>query len=331
MPVLDKKMFLRDLEIKLGAFVPANDIQQILTTAGEVLIDYEMTVAKETGADADSEDLLQYFLEAKRVEGRSESTIELYGRRIRRLKDFAKVSIAKMTVFHIRSYFSAEEKRGIKASTRENDRQIFSSFFGWLTRESLIEKNPMLNVAPVKQKKVKRKPFTAIEMTKLRRAALDPKSSRNMAIILFFASTGCRVSEVCGLNRDDIDMKEQCVTVLGKGDKERKVWFDDAAALYLSSYLAEREDEEEALFITKFRKRMQPGGVRGMMKELEKKSGVPNVHPHRFRRTRATTLIDHGMQIQNVSHLLGHEKIDTTMDYVYIDEQNVANDFRKYA
>ena len=331
MSVLDKKLFLRDLEIKLGAFVPANDIQQILNTAGEVLIDYDVTVTKETGTDADSDDLLQYFLDARRVEGRSEKTIEHYRRKIGKLKDFAKVPFTKMTVFHIRAYLSAEEKRGIKASTRENDRQIFSSFFGWLTRESLIEKNPMLNVSPVKQKKVKRKPFTSGEVAKIKRAAQNPNSSRNMAIILFFATTGCRVSEVCGLNRDDINMKEQCVTVLGKGDKERIVWFDEEAALYLSSYLAEREDDEDALFLGKFHERLTPGGIRYMMKQLGKKAGVTNVHPHRFRRTRATSLIDHGMQIQNVSHLLGHEKIDTTMNYVYIDEQNVANDFRKYA
>lgn len=236
-----------------------------------------------------------------------------------------------MTVYNIRSYLSAEEKRGVAASTRENRRQVLSSFFGWLSREGLIEKNPMLNVAPVKQKKVKRKPFSNREIAKLRRAALNPNDSRNMAIILFFASTGCRVGEVCKLNRDDIDMKEQSVTVLGKGDKERTVLFDDDAALYLSSYLSEREDDEEALFLGKFNERMTPGGMRYMMRQLGKKAGVTNVHPHRFRRTRATSLIDHGMQIQNVSHLLGHEKIDTTMKYVYIDEQNVATDYRKYA
>ena len=331
MAVLDKKQYLKELETKLGEFLPASEIQQILTAAGETLNNYDVQYTKTKDGDSDSEDLLKYFIEAKRVEGRSEKTIEQYTGIIRMLKEAENVPFTRMTVYNIRSYLSAEEKRGVAASTRENRRQVLSSFFGWLSREGLIEKNPMLNVAPVKQKKVKRKPFSNREIAKLRRAALNPNDSRNMAIILFFASTGCRVGEVCKLNRDDIDMKEQSVTVLGKGDKERTVLFDDDAALYLSSYLAEREDDEEALFLGKFNERMTPGGMRYMMRQLGKKAGVTNVHPHRFRRTRATSLIDHGMQIQNVSHLLGHEKIDTTMKYVYIDEQNVATDYRKYA
>jgi site-specific recombinase XerD len=149
-------------------------------------------------------------------------------------------------------------------------------------------------------------------------------------MISFLLSTGCRISEVCGLNRESVDLKNLECTVLGKGDKERTVFFDDVTAMLLNRYFSERKDNSPALFAGKGTDRMTPGGVRAKLKTIAQRAHVENVHPHRFRRTLATTLIDRGMDIQEVAALLGHEKLDTTLKYVYINKVNVKNAYKKY-
>ena len=144
-------------------------------------------------------------------------------------------------------------------------------------------------------------------------------------------ATGCRISEVCGLNRGDIDFTNRQCVVIGKGDKERTVYMDDVSTMLLQRYLKSRIDDCEALFIGKGTERMTPGGIRTMLKKLALKANVENVHPHRFRRTLATTLIKHGMSIEEVAQILGHEKIDTTMKYIYIDQSNVKNSYTRQA
>ena len=180
----------------------------------------------------------------------------------------------------------------------------------------------------IKQQKVIRKPFSSVEIERLKQAA---ESCRDRAVIAFLLSTGCRISEVCALDVLDIDFHRRRVKVLGKGNKERVVYVDDVTVLYLNEYLRERCDAEPALFLGKGSSRMTPGGIRAMLKRLERRSGVENVHPHRFRRTLATNLINHGMPIQEVAAILGHDKIDTTMTYVYIDQTNVEHAYRRYA
>lgn len=329
---VDKELFLQDLQQRLGDFLPANDMPRILRAADEALADYEVASAPAGGgAASDSEDLLRYFLSAKAVEEKSPKTLEHYRYVITRLRRTVNVPYAKMTVYHLRDYLNSGRAQGLAPSTLEGYRQIFNSFFGWLSRESLITKNPMNNIAPIKQPKVIRKPLSVLDLAKLKRAAIEEGCVRNVAIILFLEATGCRISEMCALNRDDLDMQKQCVAVLGKGNKMRMVWFDDETAWWVEEYLATRKDASPALFKGRRDPRASPAGVREMLHRLAGEAGVENVHPHRFRRTRATSLIDHGMPIQEVSTLLGHEKLDTTMRYVYTKDQNVANDYRKYA
>lgn len=330
MSIADKQIFLRELKERLGDFIPGNQIDRILEETSDVLVDFEM-ISTPTGGDDDSEDLLKYFLDAKRVEGRAESTLERYSYLLQRLRKDTGVPFSRMTVYHIRGYFTSERSRGISASTIEGYRSAYAEFFKWLAREGLIKSDPMVSVSPIKQPTVERLPFSPVELERIEAAAMDPDDHRDIAIINFLTSTGCRVSEMCGADRADVDFQKQQLTVLGKGAKERTVWFDDVAAFYLEKYLKERTDDDPALFLGRAGIRMQPGGVRAMLKRIEEKSGVENVHPHRFRRTRATTLIDKGMVIQDVATILGHRKLDTTMTYVYIDKRNVANNFRKYA
>ena len=329
MSLIDKQMLLRDLEQRLGEFVPGNLIPMITAQAGEAMAAYDVNALPDDRPDLDSEDLLDAFLNAKRVEGRADSTIERYRYQLTRLRDDTGVPFCKMTVHHIRAYFTSERERGISSGTLEGNRQCYNAFFGWLHRENLIEKNPMTNLTAIKTPKVKRLPFTDVEIQKLISAAGD--SLRDLAIITFLASTGCRISEACGADEDDIDWQHSCLTVTGKGNKQRTVYLDDLSVWYLTDYLKSRTDNSPALFVGRASERMTPGGVRAMLKQLEKRSGVENVHPHRFRRTRATSLIDAGMPIQDVKTILGHDKLDTTMTYVYIDEKNVASSFRRYA
>ena len=332
MSLIDKQLLLKDLESALGDIVTANDRDRVLEVIDNALREYDVERAQSGGGcDPDSRDLLRYFLDAKRVEGRSEKTLERYRYILNRLLQETGIPYAKMTVHSIRHYCSSEQERGIALSTLDGSREVYNSFFGWCSREGLIRQNPMNNLAPFKQPKVIRQPYSPVDMAKLLDAAADPDNSRNTAIIRFLDATGCRVSEMCGLDRDAVDLVNRTVTVHGKGAKDRKVYFDEVTGMYLESYLAEREDDCPALFAGRGSKRLEPGGVRRMLKKVAAAAGVENVHPHRFRRTRATGMIKKGMPIEKVAKMLGHDKLDTTMRYVYIDDTDLANDYRRLA
>jgi len=329
MALLDKKLYLADLETRLNDFIPSNDVRRIIEQAADALAGYDIKNMPEAiRGSTDSENLVKLFLDAKGVEGRSAGTIAHYKYILGRLMEDVNVPLEKMTVHHLRSWLMKEKDRGVSLRTLEGNRYVFTSFFGWAWKEELIPKNPTANLAPIKQQKVIRLPYSSVELEKLKAAA---QTTRDLAVIAFLLSTGCRISEACALDVLDVDFRGRRVTVLGKGNKQRVVYLDDVCVMYLNKYLAERSDSEAALFLGKGSDRMTPGGIRAMLKRIEARSGVENVHPHRFRRTLATNLINHGMPIQEVAAVLGHDKIDTTMRYVYIDQRNVETAYRKYA
>lgn len=233
-----------------------------------------------------------------------------------------------VTVHHLRAWLAKEKQRGISDVTLNGNRDVFSSMFGWLWRESLIERDPTGNLMPIRYQKKVLEPIPAVDIEKLKSVCID---QRNLAIICFLLATGCRISEVVSLNRDQINFHDKTVVVLGKGNKQRTVYFDDVTAMHLQNYLNSRTDNLPALFIGKRTDRFQDNGVRVMLKKLAKQAGVENIHPHRFRRTLATMLIAHGMPIQEVSAILGHEKLDTTMKYIRLDDSMVKNDYKKFA
>lgn len=329
MALLDKKLYLASLEARLNEFIPANDVRRIIEQAADVLIDYDVSSnAPEGGGTDDNDNLIRLFLDAKAIEGRSDKTIEHYRYVLNRLKERLAVPFPRVTVHHLRGYMMEEKERGISLKTLEGNRYVFTSFFGWAWKEELIPKNPTQNLAAIRQQKVIRKPYSSVEIEALKRAA---ETTRDRAVISFLLATGCRISEVCALDVLDVNFRERSVKVLGKGNKERIVYFDDVTALLLNNYFRERNDDREALFLGKGTERMTPGGIRAMLTRLGERAGVENVHPHRFRRTLATNLINHGMPIQDVAAILGHDKIDTTMTYVYIDQYHVESAYRKYA
>lgn len=327
-----KVSFLRQLEENCSDKLTQKDLQKMLQIASDVLEGYDMREIvgwKDEGPD----DLLDGFISSMKIQGRSEKTIERYKYQLGRFMESVKTTTRKITVYHIRNWLASEKERGLKESTLESQRQVLSSYFGWLFRESLIERNPMCNIGAIKVPKKQKETFSEVEMAKLMSAC---KTLREKSIISFLSSTGCRISEMCSLNRDQLDLKNQEVIVHGKGDKERTVYFDSVTANLLERYLKRRKDKLPALFIgqaicdTK-PKRLEANGVRVILKKIGKRAGVAHVHPHKFRRTMATEMARHGMPIQTVSHILGHEKLETTMEYVMQRPEDVKIEYRRYA
>lgn len=318
---------LRTLERQLSAEITAADLAKVLSTISDLLGDYDLTQRRFDACEVD--DLLDAYISALRVEGRSEKTIERYRYLIQRLMQAVQVRTRSITVYHLRQYLANEKARGISDRTLEGTRQVFSAYFNWLHREHMIENNPTANLGAIKcQKKIK-VIYTDVDLEKMKYSCA---SIRDRAIISFLASTGCRINEMTQLDRDDVDLVNLECTVLGKGNKERTVYLDAVTGMLIRDYLNQRTDSLPALFVGKGTDRIKPGGVRFMLKSLQSKAQIEtNVHPHKFRRTLATNLIRHGMPIQEVAAILGHDKLDTTMQYVVLDKSEVKNSYKKYA
>jgi len=328
MSIQGKQLLVKELIEALSPKLTMTDINIVTNTLNDILPDYDVEVTRTDEFQNDFEQLLKAFLDTKRIEGRSEKTIERYRYILTKFHKAEPFPLQKMTIFSIRHYLGSEKERGISDRTLRGYRDIFQSFFGWLYREGLIPSNPCGNLNPIKCRREVRVPYSEVDIERLKEAC---SCQRDKAIITFLLATGCRISEVCNLDKQDIDFASMQCTVLGKGNKERTVYLDGIATMQLKQYLTSRKDFNNALFVGKGSERLQPGGVRKRLNELGKKAGVENVHPHRFRRTLATNLINHGMPIQEVASILGHDNINTTMTYVYVSSENVKNAYRKFA
>ena len=325
---IDAKMtFLQQAEAALADKVTVSEMGGILGTLSDVLQGYEMRSLERWEAE-DRNDLLECYLSALSVECRSEKTLKRYEYVIRRMLQFVAVPVRQITVYHLRNYIAHEKERGISDGTLEGLRQVFSGFFNWLQRESLIDRNPTANLGTIKRAKKVKKTYSEIDLAKLNNCC---RTVRDRAIINFLASTGCRISEMCELDRDAVNLDALECVVHGKGNKERTVFLSSVAGMWLEEYMKARKDDNPALFVGLRKERLEPGGVRCMLKNLAKAAGVEHVHPHKFRRTRATELARHGMPIQEIAALLGHEKIDTTMTYVVRDKETIRSNVRRYA
>lgn len=279
--------------------------------------------------DDSTEKQLRKYIATKRIEGKAESTLRRYYEENLKLLRFFRKSLQEITAYDLRFYLSLRRQKG-KVSNRTLDgmRRCYSSFFSWLSAEGVIGRNPCAALAQIKYRKVIKKPYSAVDLEKLRAACTD---IRDLALVDFLYSTGCRVSEVSRLDITDVDLDSGECTVIGKGNKERIVYLTDVAAMHLKSYLDQRKDVGNALFTGKGTSRMGKNGIEAMLRRLGRVAGVENVHPHRYRRTLATNLLDRGMNIQDVATILGHADLKTTQIYCYISQQNVKSAYRKYA
>lgn len=307
--------------------IDVDTVKKIFGIVSRNVEKYEVTEACRELAvsDAESERLLKMFLATKKIEGCSDKTISRYAYVIRRMTDFLNVPTGKITVNALRIYLGTLESNGLKLSTLAGIRDIFSAYFTWLHNENLIESNPIINLGKIKPEKKVKQPYSKVELEKLR---LGCKNKRDRAVVEFLNSTACRVGELVKVNIDDIDFVNHECRVLGKGNKERIVFLTDVCIYHLQEYLKERTDDLPALLIGKGTERMSEGGVRFMLKTVAQRAELStNVHPHKFRRTTATALIDKGMSVQDVAAILGHANINTTMTYIYSNKDKVKASF----
>lgn len=275
-------------------------------------------------------DMAAAFIAAKRIEGCSEKTLSYYRKTIDAMVSGVGKPVQRITTDDIRQYLTAYQiQRKSSKVTIDNIRRILATFYSWLEDEDYIVKSPVRRIHKVKTTKVIKDTYTD-EALELMRDHCD--SLRDLAMIDLLASSGMRVGELVLLNRDDINFNDRECVVFGKGNKERLVYFDARTKIHLQNYLESRVDENPALFValrTPY-SRLQIGGVERRLRQLGRRLSIPKVHPHKFRRTLATSAIDKGMPIEQVQQLLGHQKIDTTMHYAMVKQQNVKIAHRKY-
>ena len=315
MPILDNgqaKILLETLEMSLLGKEIVNDEN------------YEKSELQE------EIDYVGLFLTSKRIEGCSEKTLTYYESTIEKMNAYIGKKTPNITTDDLRGYLSYyQTERNASKVTIDNIRRILSSYYSWLEDEDFILKSPVRRIHKIKTTKVVKDTYSDEDLELMRD---NCSCLRDLAIIDMLSSTGMRVGELVKLNRNDINFNERECIVLGKGDKERLVYFDARTKLHLQNYLDTRTDNIPALFITlnKPLSRITINAVEVRLRELGKELGLTKVHPHKFRRTLATTAIDKGMPIEQVQTLLGHQKIDTTMQYAMVKQQNVKTSHRKY-
>ena len=274
--------------------------------------------------------LLESFLIAKEVEGCSPKTLAYYESTISKMNAALAKPYTQLTTDDLRKYLSNYEvKRGTSKVTIDNIRRIFSSFFSWLEDEDYIVKSPVRRIHHVKAPALVKETLSDEDLEALRDGC---RCERDLAIIDMLASTGMRIGELVRLDRTDLNLRERECLVLGKGNKQRPVYFDARTKLHLTNYLSARTDENPALFVSLNGKhsRMTIGGIELRLRQLGKKLLPQRVHPHKFRRTLATNVIDKGMPVEQVQKLLGHARIDTTMHYAMVNQNNVKASHRRY-
>ena len=274
--------------------------------------------------------LINLFIAAKKIEGCSPSTLKYYSNTITKMVDTISKNVRNIETNDLRYYLSTyQNTRNCSKSTLDNIRRILSTFYAWLEDEDYIQKSPVRRIHKVKTTKVVKETFTDEHLEQLRDNCSHP---RDRALLDLLVSTGIRVGELVHLNRSDINFVERECVVLGKGDKERLVYFDAKIKIHLEQYLESRVDLNPALFVTKHSpwRRLTIAGVERFLQQLGANSDVKNVHPHKFRRTMATMAIEKGMPIEQVQKLLGHSKIDTTLHYAIVNQSNVKIAHRRY-
>ena len=324
-----KKRFINDVLQEMLPHLNNAQSEKLQEVLQYFLFNYEITEDRTNDGDTQT-DFVELFIAAKKIEGCSEKSLKYYKKTITTMLESVNKNIKHIVTDDIRTYLTNyQENKNVGKVTIDNIRRILSSFFSWLEDEDYILKSPVRRIHKVKTAKVI-KDIYSDETLELMRDNCTTK--RDLAMIDLLASSGMRVGELVSLDRDDINFNERECVVFGKGSKERLVYFDARTKIHLQNYLDERRDNNSALFVSLKapHERLQIGGVETRLRELGKKLNLTKVHPHKFRRTLATSAIDKGMPIEQVQQLLGHQKIDTTMHYAMVKQQNVKLAHRKY-
>ena len=327
-----KKNFIEKVIDHMQYQLDSNQIKELKMILISEMQQYELRENKENVVHRQEENkkLLYLFISAKKVEGCSSKTLVYYENTINCFLDKIEVALSRIETNDIREYLAKyqEEKKSSKV-TIDNMRRIFSSFFAWLEDEDYIAKSPVRRIHKIKTNVLVKDVLSDEELENLRD---NCDEIRDLAIIDLLSSTGIRIGELIKLNREDINFQERQCVVFGKGNKERTVYFNARTKIHLQKYLSTRDDNNSALFVSLHapHNRMSINGIEYRLKELGKKLNIAKVHPHKFRRTLATMAIDKGMPIEQVQCLLGHVRIDTTLHYAMVNQNNVKMAHRKF-
>ena len=306
-----------------------NALQIIERTLYKALKDKEIIDVVKTQPQS-NEEALASFLAAKKIEGCSSRSIAFYQTTLQKMFAHITKIYYSVTTEDIRLYLSNyQDTNKVSKSTIDNMRRIISSFFSWLESEDYIVKSPARRIHKVKTPKLVKEVFSDESIELMRQNCKNP---RDLAIIDLLYSTGIRVGELVRLDITDVDFSNKECIVFGKGDKQRKVYFDAKTKIHLQQYIETRKDNNPALFVSLLYpyNRLKVSGVEIALRKIGEHLEIGNVHPHKFRRTLATKAIDKGMPIEQVQHLLGHAKIDTTLEYAMVDDENVKISHKKY-
>ena len=310
-------------------FLNNGQMEKLQEVLQHTLFNYKV-VESNNNKELSELNLVELFLAAKRIEGCSEKSLKYYESTILALLDDIGKDVKHIVTDDIRTYLTEYQARKQSSKvTIDNIRRILSSFFSWLEDEDYILKSPVRRIHKVKTGTNIKETYTDEALELMRDNCTE---LRDLAIIDMLASTGMRVGEMVLLNREDIDFNERECVVFGKGDKERIVYFDARTKIHLLNYLNSRDDDNPALFVSlqKPYNRLQISGVEVRLRQYGKRLGLNKVHPHKFRRTLATMAIDKGMPIEQLQQLLGHRRIDTTLQYAMVKQSNVKIAHRKY-
>lgn len=328
-----KNQIISEISRQMIPFLDNAQMEQLQNVLQHCLWGIQITVNPDEAIVKEREsnqDLLNMFLSAKRVEGCSEKTLRYYETSILRLFHSVDLHVTHMQTDNLRDYLSNyQQESQCSKSNIDNIRRILSSFFTWLEDENYIIKSPVRRIHKIRSVQTVKETYTDESLETMRDQC---GCLRDLAMIDILASTGMRVGELVRLNIEDIDFENRECVVFGKGSKERPVYFDARTKIHLKNYLESRTDENPALFVSLLSpyNRLEISGVETRLRKLGRRLGITKVHPHKFRRTLATRAIDKGMPIEQVQQLLGHAKIDTTMQYAMVNQNNVKISHRKY-
>lgn len=305
-------------------------MRQLQKVLEKALFGCEITAQIEKKDTDDNPKLIDAFVSAKRIEGCSEKTLKYYRTTIETMVTSINKGIRHIQTEDLRSYLTDYQSRNQSSRvTIDNIRRILSSFFSWLEDEDYILKSPVRRIHKVKTATNIKETYTDEDLEKMRDSCTE---LRDLAIIDMLASTGMRIGEMVLLSKADINFNERECVVFGKGDKERIVYFDARTKIHLQNYIDSRTDNNPALFVTlrSPHERIKIGGIESRLREMGKRLAIQKVHPHKFRRTLATMAIDKGMPIEQLQKLLGHKRIDTTLQYAMVKQSNVKLAHKKY-
>lgn len=328
-----KENIIREIEQAMLPYLDNAQLKKLHCVLNNSLWNKQITIADTSVLSEDETnnyELLDMFMSAKKVEGCSDKTLRYYRTTIVKMIDSLNMGVTHITTDELRQYLAEYEQiNNCSKANIDNIRRILSSFFSWLEDENYILKSPVRRIHKIKTAKPVKETYTdeALEIMRDNCGNL-----RDLAIIDLLASTGMRVGELVKLNIEDVDFESRECVVLGKGSKERPVYFDARTKIHLKNYILSRTDNNPALFVSLLKpyNRLEISGVEIRLRKLGKKLNIPKVHPHKFRRTLATKAIDKGMPIEQVQRLLGHTKIDTTMEYAMVSQNNVKISHRRY-